>query len=225
MNETSSGAPRRPWERFAPAGTAPPAPWTAPAADPGPEMTVRVGTEDEVAASRLVIDSMMPPGGLGSAMLGGLVMLSAVTAALADADAAWKSRYPTGLSLLAVVGLIAAFAGIGWLVGARLLPLLGRRMAEAHARRALRPGPGEPPPDGGGPIRVVLGERALHTTGERVTRRFDVLLLRGLLEDEGHMILRFGLVSVVVLPRRDLSPDQEGAVRDWAARHAREGAA
>ena len=222
MNEISSGTPpRRPWERPAasPAGL-----WEAPATDRGPALVVRVDTEDEVAASRLAVAAMTPPGGLGSAALGGLVMLTAVTAVLASGSG-WKSPVPEGLSLLAILAAIAAFSGLGWLAGAHLLPLVRRWASVAHARRVLRPGPDGAPPDGGGPARVVLGTRALHWTGARVARRFDVALLRGLVEDQDHMVLRFGLVSVVVLPRRDLAPEQQEAVRDWVRRHAREGRA
>lgn len=214
--------PARPWERPAAVEGAP---WAAPTPDHGPEMTLRVGTEDEVAASRLAGEAMTPRGGLGSAVLGGLVMLAAVTAVLASAAGRWKSPMPTGLSLIAILGLIAAFAGLGWLVGAWLLPLVRRAASVAHARRVLRPGPGGAPPDGGGPARVMLGERALHWTGAQVTRRFDVSVLRGLVEDRDHMVLRFGFLAVVVLPRRDLTPDQQDAVRHWVARHAREGRA
>ena len=225
MNDQAShdtpGPAQRPWERFAPAQTAP---WTAPTPDTGPEMTVRVASEDEVAASRLVVAAMSPKGGLGSAVLGGLVMLMAVTAVLASSDGRWKSPMPTGLSLTAIAGLIALFAGLGWLVGACLLPWVRRVATVAHARRLLR-AEGGAPPDGGGPVRVVLGERALHWTGAQVIRRFDISVLRGLVEDGGHMVLRFGLLTVVVLPRRDLTPEQQGAVRDWVARHAREGRA
>ncbi|WP_338662926.1 hypothetical protein VQH23_22615 [Pararoseomonas sp. SCSIO 73927] len=223
MNEvTSEPTPRRPWERPA---AGPAAPWSPPPPDPGPVLTVRVGTEDEVAASRLVVEAMSPRGGLGSAIIAGLLMLTAVTVTLATVDSRLKSPVPEGVSLLAIAALIAACGGLGWLVGAHLLPLVRRRASVTHARRVLRPGPGGAPPDGGGPARVVLGERALHWTGARIARRFDTVLLRGLVEDRDHMVLRFGLVSVAVLPRRDLTPDQQAAVRDWVARHAREGRA
>jgi hypothetical protein len=218
MNDLASNTPpgpaRRPWERFA----------TAPR-DAGPEMTVRLDTEDEVAASRLVLEAMTPRGGLGSALLGGLLMLVAVTAVLASAAGRWKSPMPTGPSLIAIIGLIALFAGLGWLAGAWLLPLVRRRASVAHIRRVLRPEPGGAPPDGGGPVRVVLGERALHWSGTQVTRRFETSLLHGLVEDRDHMVLRFGLFTVVTLPRRDLTPEQQEAVRGWVAQHAREGRA
>jgi len=222
MNETRSGATpaptRHPWERAAP-------PWTPPAPDTGPAMTVTIGAEDEVAASRLVVEATSPRGGLGSAMLGGLVMVTAVTVVLASAEHRWKSPIPSGPSLLAILGLIAGFAGLGWLFGAWILPRLRRAAIVAQARRALGRGSSAAPPDGGGPTRIVLGERALHRTGERVANRLDVSLLRGMVEDGDHMVLRFGLVSVIVLPRRDLTPDQQAAVRGWVARHAREGVA
>jgi len=222
-------AARRPWEAARPdPATAPAPPWPAPAPDSGPELVVRVEVADEVAASRLAVEADARPGGLGTAILGGLLMLAGVVTALASASGRWKSPYPTGWSLLAVVGLLALWSALGWLAGRHLLPWLRRRAVLSQAARSLRPRPGEGgapdgAPDGGGPARLVLGERSLRWRNARAERRFNNTLLRGLAEDAEHMVLRYGLASVVVLPRRDLSAVQQQAVRDWAARHARAG--
>ena len=215
ISHTPPDQPQRPWERFAP----PPAP------DRGPELIVRVGAEDEVAATRLNADATARGRGLGTAMAGGLLMLIVVTAVLAASPERWKAPTPRGLSLALVLGIVALFAALGWAAGAWLLPAIRRWAAVRHARRMLRRSAGCGPPDGGGKVRVVLGERALLWSNPQVTRHMGVSLLRGMLEDRHHLVLRFGLATVVVLPRRDLSADQEGAVRDWVARHAREGRA
>jgi hypothetical protein len=225
---------RRPWEVGPdrpppPPGLAPPSaassPWPGPGDDDGPVLTVTLGHEDDVAGGRLWGEAQRPPAGLRSALGGGFLMLMAVTMIRYMGEGRWKSRFPEGLSLLAILGAILLFAGLSWLLATRVMPRLWRWLLARQMRRMLRPSAGGRPgaADGEGPTRITLGERFLRQEAPGATRRFSTGLLRGLLEDRQHLVLRFGFASHIVLPRRDLSAAQEQALRDWVARHAREG--
>ncbi|WBV43042.1 hypothetical protein [Pseudoroseomonas cervicalis] len=196
------------------------APPSAPAAPPeeAPEAVLRfaVSARDELEGQGLGLrrDHAGLPG-LAGATAALLLMLGAVTWLQAGPIGLWKGSYPHGRSFVTLAALLAGATAWGWLFEAKLLPALMRRATLARLRRLLA---GETRPER---VTLTLGPASLLWQAEGAARRYDAALLRGLAEDGRFMLLSLGFGQRLVLPKRDLAPEQQDALRRWAERHAR----
>lgn len=212
---------RRPEAIPSPAPPAPPIPAAdAPPAVPEAVLRFAVSAQDELQGQGLGLrrDHERLPG-LAGATAALLLMLGAVTWLQAGPIGLWKGVYPHGQSFVTLAALLAGATAWGWLFEAKLLPALMRRATLARLRRLLA---GETRPER---VTLTLGPASLLWQGEGVARRFDASLLQGLAEDAGFMLISLGFGQRLVLPKRDLSAEQQAALRLWAERHARGGTA
>lgn len=216
---TGRAMPAAPPDQAAPvpATPVPATPWGQPPPQTPPiRLQVQVTREDELAGQGMLLRARVAEAeGLGGGLFAGGAMLTAIVWLQAGETPLWKGAYPHGGTFV-ILALLLAGAGLaGWWAEARLLPAIGRRLVMAQLRRLLPAGtPAEA-------ASVTLSAAGLQWQGQGLSRRFGIGLLRGLMEDRDHLVLRFGFGISLVLPRRDLTPEQAEAVVAWAAQHGR----
>lgn len=222
VDQDKAGPPgRNPWQRVT-AGSSVPRVGRPAAPRWQLALRLRLTPEDEEAANMLWVDSQVSPNGLGGALFGGLLAVAGLTVVRSSTALEWKQVQPSGAALVASIALVLAFTLLGWLWGAWVIPRLRRALLRRQVCRAYR--------EAGvastetGEIRLLLDDTGLDWQGPRASRFIGTRLLRGLTEDSRYLLLRDGVFSYVVLPRRELTPDQVAEIRGWMDRHAREGA-
>jgi hypothetical protein len=223
--DEAARAIRNPWLRGAPPAPAQALPRGAsavPRVAPPPwslELRFPYTAEDEMAANRLWIDHQVRPGGLGGALLAGLIALGAMT--WLRATGPWKQTMPIGTGLWLGLGLVLLFMAAGWLLSAHLLPRLHRWLLWRQIRRTYRaPGPGS---GDTGAVTLRLDDQGLTWQAGPTQRWVGVVLLRGMEEDARVVLLSYGLFSYVALPQKALTEAQLAEIRLWMERHARPG--
>ena len=198
------------------------APRPVPPPDDGPpplllDACFAVTRADQLAGHRLSLRAQTEAlaSGLGGALLGGLVMLTAVLHLQAGETPLWKGTHPHGGTFAGLALLLAAAAALGWLAEARLRPWLVRRLVGRQLARLL------PADAADAPARLRVAAEHVEWRSEGRVLRYDAALLRGLIEGDGQLVLRFGFGCLLVVPRTAVDEAGLERLRGWVAGHAR----
>ncbi|ONG43661.1 hypothetical protein BKE38_28755 [Pseudoroseomonas deserti] len=172
---------------------------------------------DQLAGHRLSLRAQADAvaTGLGGALLGGLVMLSAVLHLQAGETPLWKGTHPHGGTFAGLALLLAAAAALGWLAEARLRPWMIRCLVGRQLARMLPAGAPA------APARLLVAGEHVEWRSEGRVLRYEAALLRGMIEGDGQLVLRFGFGCLLVVPRAALDEAGLKRLRGWVAGHAR----